>query len=56
MVNLVREARLTRIDIHDIETDDSCTVRMMLLHPWRDVPATQELIDDFTLLLKEIEE
>lgn len=51
----MRDAQLTGIDIHDRDPDDSNTALMFLLSPTRAVPATQELIDEFTLLLKEIE-
>lgn len=57
MIEIVRKARIMGIDIHALDShDEPKTAMEMLLHPMRLPPASSEMIEEFTLLLDEIEE
>lgn len=56
LIDVIHEAQLVGIDVHDLEPDEEKSALEMLNHPSRGTPATPEMIERFTLLLNGIEE
>lgn len=54
-LQILRDAHLSDIDIHARMDDSGETAMDMMLYPYREFPASEELIESFKLLLAEIE-